>query len=337
MELNSAKRLTFIANTSLLIFVTGMLGFFSFFHLTYLVYLSIPAILLYIVSYYIIHRGWLSVYVWAIYIWIGFYMCVTTICLGYNYGFHLYCMSLIPIIFCTQYIAYKLGNGNTHPFFLSLMLVIGSLASTGISLVRGPVYVINNQVATIFMVVNTLSVFGFLISYGYYIIKVVMNSEEKLYKMAHEDRLTGMYNRHYMVSFLEAVMHKNDESNWIAVVDIDNFKHFNDTYGHNFGDYVLVHLCELMQQTCEKCTIARWGGEEFLIYGDSSVSREAVLENLRSAVATTPFEFQGQSVNVTITIGTAEYVKEQSIDAWFQAADEKLYYGKNHGKNMVVK
>lgn len=336
MDIAGAKKLTYIANTALLFFVLGMGGFFYYFRVNTMAVFTIPTIGFYLLGYVLVKKSWLDIYVWLVYAWIAVYMCIATVSLGFDYGFQLYCMSLIPIIFSTKYMAYKLGSTNPRPMQISIALAICSIICTGYAVVKGPIYVVNSMVSGIFLTINSVAVFAFLIGYSYVMVEMVLNSEEKLLRTAYEDRLTGLYNRHYMYEHLKEKQMESIQLGWIAMLDIDNFKRINDTYGHNCGDYVLQKLCEIMRQKCPDCTLSRWGGEEFLILSENHLQGTKVLEQFRKAVAEAVFQYEEQTLKVTITIGVSNYRKERSLDMWIKEADEKLYYGKNHGKNQVV-
>ena len=91
-----------------------------------------------------------------------------------------------------------------------------------------------------------------------------------------------------------------------------------------------------MRSSCEGNVISRWGGEEFLILSTGSKDIHSRMEDLRKKVESTDFVFDGKKIDVTITIGLAEKEDTRSIDKWIQRADEKLYQGKNSGKNVVI-
>ena len=98
MELKSIKKLSLTVNTVILIMVFGLMFFFHLCNVTFLVYFSIPTSMIYVIGYCLIHKNKLNIYVWLVFFWLTFYMGVTTICLGYDYGFHLYCFSMIPSV-----------------------------------------------------------------------------------------------------------------------------------------------------------------------------------------------------------------------------------------------
>ena len=350
MDMIKAQKVTYFVNTIILILVFGLMGFFYMCHATFLVYFSIPTACIYLLGYYLISSRRLDFYVRIVYIWLTLYMCVTTICLGYNFGFHLYCMSMIPVIFVTEYITYKLGKPRLGAAKVSIAIGLAYILSTGYVGYFHPIYSVHQKYTIIFWITNALTVFCFLIFYSNWMIKLVIQSEENLQEMAHIDKLTGLYNRHYMIEQLE-ISEGSKSGRFVAIADIDSFKQINDTYGHNAGDYILSHLAEIMKEACKDCVISRWGGEEFLLLFPGNRSEKTSekmseriseiigpekMEALRKTVENSEFIFENQKINVTITIGLADYNPELSTDKWIQKADEGLYYGKTHGKNQVV-
>lgn len=336
MNITSIKKLTFVVNTVILILVFGLMFFFHLCNATFLTIFSIPTAVVYIIGYYLIHKEKLDIYVWIVYFWLTLYMGLTTICLGYSNGFHLYCFSMIPTIFVTEYMAYKLKKKSMKALHVSFAIAIFYLICTSYVSYFGPVYETNRNIATFLWIFNAISVFGFLIFYSNYLIKSITQSEEKLTEMAHMDRLTGLYNRHYMLRQLETVSVEQSGC-FLAMVDIDFFKKINDSYGHNGGDKVLKAISELIKNECCNCTVSRWGGEEFLIFSASSLpDGKEMLENLRKKVEETAIQFDGQDIYATITVGMSNKKSWQSIDLWIQDADNKLYQGKHNGRNVVI-
>ncbi|MBR3422706.1 MAG: GGDEF domain-containing protein [Ruminococcus sp.] len=336
MELSAVRKVSVVVNTVILLLVFGLAAFFAIIKVPFLVAFSVPTACIYLVGYFLIHKDKLDIYVWMIYCWLTLYMGVTTLCLGYGYGFHLYCFSMIPIMFVTEYIAYKLERRSMRALPVSIVIAIFYILCTGYVSYFGPVYERDQKYAALFWIFNALTVFGFLIYYTYYIVQAVIVSEGKLKEAAFIDKLTGLYNRHYMFDRLVALTNENS-GNVLAMTDIDNFKHINDTYGHNAGDMVLQAVSERMRTVCTDCVIARWGGEEFLIVSKLPAEKAcAMLEELRQCVESSPVSCEGTDISVTLTIGAAEHADGQNADEWVKVADSRLYYGKNHGKNQVV-
>lgn len=335
MEAKNIGKLTYTVNTAILGMVLGLMAFFYFCKASFLVYFSIPTIFVYIIGYVLIYRKAFDIYVWMVYMWITLYMSLATVCLGYKYGFHLYSLSMIPIIYYTNYIAYKLGRGRVRTAFFSFVIIACYLGCTIYVSFNGPVYEGSEVSAAVFWITNSIIVFWFLIFYTRRLIKTTIDSEEKLKEMSFVDRLTGLYNRHYMMDVLENAVQENTHE-VVAMIDIDDFKKINDIYGHNAGDYVLRRMADIMKDTCSDAVISRWGGEEFLLLIEKQSDADQMMENLRKAVEKNAFTYEDQAIDVTVTIGAEDREDKTSIDKWIRAADNKLYIGKNSGKNKVV-
>ena len=317
--------------------VIALAGFFCLCKASILIWFSIPTLMVYILGYVLIAKDRLDIYVRLVYFWITLYMCLCTVCLGTKPGFHLYCLSMIPIIFYTEYMSEKLGKTRINAFVASGIIGICYLLSTAYTAFIGPVYFVENSLTGAFWVLNSVIVLAFLVYYSRLMLSLIGDYENKLRETAHTDRLTGLYNRHFMMTELESSM-KKGSSLFVAMVDIDDFKNINDRYGHNAGDFVLINVSRIMREVCSDCRISRWGGEEFLILF-SDRSREDVLaltESLRKRMEAEDFVFAEDHIKVTITAGLGAYAAAISVDQWVKIADDNLYTGKKSGKNKVV-
>lgn len=338
IPMQKMKKLISTVNSFLMLFVFLMMGFYAYYGVTYMIYHSIPTLASYLVFYHLIRKDKLNLYVWLLYTAITIYMVAATICLGYNSGFHLYCLSLVSVTFYIDYLARVMHTRKINAPLISFILICVYLISTDYAIKHGPTYHIDSNVVSLCMYINAIAVFLFLVGYSSFIHKVILESENKLSDMAHLDQLTGMFNRRYMMEHLEKLRETVTPEYWIAMADIDNFKKINDVYGHSCGDYVLVELCKTMRSVCGDCVISRWGGEEFLITGtmDRKMPDPALLESFRKTVEQKRFSYQNKIIDVTVTIGVSYYQEGQSIDSWIQSADKKLYVGKNGSKNQVI-
>lgn len=337
MDGKQIQKLTFTINVVILLLVFGLAAFFYFVGATFLVWFSIPTALIYVLGFSFIKRDRQDIYVRMVYFWLTLYMSITTIMLGYKFGFHMYCLSMIPIIFYSEYMARQLGKVSINAKLISIVIVFCHLASTGYSAYFGPIYEVDQELAGIFWIFNSLIVLGFIIYYSSLMLKLIQDSEDKLTDMALKDRLTALYNRHYTMRKLGDLMESNIQFS-LAMIDIDNFKHINDRYGHNAGDYVLKKMASIMNETCKDCTVSRWGGEEFLVFTEKKTDDDVKLlfEKLRAKVETTKFTFEEEDIKVTVTIGISERKPDLKLDKIITTADGKLYEGKNSGKNKVV-
>lgn len=336
MDSRGIKKLTMMVNSAIIIMVLALALFFYLTKAMFMVYFSIPTFFVYVFMYILISRGMYSGFLRIVYFWLTLYMGVATVCLGYSYGFHLYSMSMIPIIYYTNYMAYKLNLLKVGTGIYSGMIVIMYLLSTMRVSIYGPIYESNEFFSMIFWVVNSLIVFSFLVFYTKFTVDNMIKSEDKLKELSYVDRLTGLYNRHYMMERLEEA-YKESEGSMIAMIDIDDFKKINDVYGHNAGDYVLEKVSKIMKENCDDTIISRWGGEEFLLLIKNADSGYEMMDKLLEKINSDKFVFDDKDIKVSVTIGVEKRDKGLSLHKWIQAADEKLYIGKTKGKNVVIK
>jgi len=176
------------------------------------------------------------------------------------------------------------------------------------------------------------------------LLRDLKESKNELLLLASEDPLTKLYNRRYLYNTAEyslelAKRNKTDIS--IIILDIDNFKSVNDTYGHQFGDTVLMSLAKKLQELSRKSDIvARWGGEEFLILF-SQTNMECALkksEKIRKEVEKLVVNLEdGKELKFTISVGVSqiEIKSDTTIELAIGRADEALYEAKHNGKNKV--
>lgn len=336
LDSNRIRRFTLIINTVILFLVIGLAGFFYLCKAPILIWFSVPTLFVYIIGYALIVKDRLDIYVRLVYFWITLYFCLCTVSLGYEIGMHLYCLSMIPIIFYTEYMADKLGKTRINAFVASGIIGICYLFATGYSAFVGPIYTVDSTIAGVFWTFNSVIVIAFLVFYSRLMLSLIGDYENQLKQTALIDRLTGLYNRHYMVGRLESATKENGPHS-VAMIDIDDFKKINDRYGHNAGDYVLVNVARILKDICRDSKVSRWGGEEFLILTSGTITdNSALIEKLRASIEKEDFAFGEDHIKVTITAGLADYSGNDSIDKWVNVADENLYKGKKTGKNKVV-
>jgi diguanylate cyclase (GGDEF)-like protein len=166
---------------------------------------------------------------------------------------------------------------------------------------------------------------------------------EELRHVASTDPLTQVWNRFRMLEYVDKCLRKcsRGEMDFISVAigDIDFFKHVNDTYGHECGDEVLKSLAGLFKKEMEgHGAVARWGGEEFLFLFKNMNGDEAMAElsTIQSKLTRMKIPYEDQVLQVTMTFGLTEYDMHLSLDENIKAADDKLYQGKEGGRNRIV-
>jgi len=163
-----------------------------------------------------------------------------------------------------------------------------------------------------------------------------------IYEQSIRDPLTGLFTRHYMrdvvIRMLE--LHDRDKHSPVALVmlDIDHFKHINDSYGHMTGDKVLRKVGALLLSQGRRVDVpVRFGGEEFAVFIPSASPdrARAFAERLREKVAGLRFKAGGKGFTVTISAGIAAHQQGESMEALINRADTALYQAKEHGRNRV--
>ena len=165
---------------------------------------------------------------------------------------------------------------------------------------------------------------------------------EELEKHINYDTLTHLLNRRTMNIYLNEALedaHKNHSTFCLMMIDIDDFKHVNDTYGHECGDEVLQYVAHTISTGVKKDDyVFRWGGEEILVLLKTDIEKaKAAADRIRNDIAKDPIIYKNNiSVYVTVTIGISSYTSSTSINQMMEDADQKLYQGKQKGKNQVV-
>ena len=159
-----------------------------------------------------------------------------------------------------------------------------------------------------------------------------------LNRVAYRDELTGLYNRRFVVEKLAQDLMEPNRQDALVMIDVDDFKHVNDCYGHDAGDMVLVCISNIMESVCRRHKVVRWGGEEFLIILMAVTKQECfeVCEEIRKEIQAFPFLQGNTTFYCTVTLGISLYDKEQSFKMNMTHADMALYRGKKTGKNRTV-
>lgn len=169
----------------------------------------------------------------------------------------------------------------------------------------------------------------------------LLDAMDRIRDMAQRDELTGLCNRRYMNELLVSTIRRMERSGKcvsVCLIDIDFFKRVNDTYGHHVGDDVLRSFAEQAILNLRPTdTMARWGGEEFLLlmYDTRSDQAQASVQRLRTTVSELVFE-AAPDLRVSFSAGIAEFFHGERIDTVIERADQALYRAKQNGRNQTL-
>ncbi len=191
-----------------------------------------------------------------------------------------------------------------------------------------------------FAIISALS--GAFLGRNRQIAAELRESEQKFRELSITDDLTRIYNsRHFFHQIKKEIERTNRYQHPLSLLllDLDNFKKYNDTFGHIAGDRVLAKAGKILRSSLRKTDTAyRYGGEEFAILLPETMSSKALhfAERIRQA-----FERQGlilpgeQNLAVTVSIGVAQYEIGEEINAFIKRTDKNMYAAKNKGKNQI--
>lgn len=232
----------------------------------------------------------------------------------------------------------------SYPFWLIELTICLSSVLVGLLIVPVILYVENDSVlAVVLMVVLPTIVISFVVSapivYGYR--RIVAENLEMIGKL-QKDPLTGLMNRHTFIPKYESViddLQANHKPVSLIMVDLDDFKSINDTYGHVAGDMVITDCCQKINESIRNSDlVCRFGGEEFLIvlwdltYQQAEALGKRLHDNLKSHI-----EFGGRRIDYTASLGLIYYnTCNLTGDELIHEADLRMYQAKSEGKNRLI-
>lgn len=324
---------------------------FLYLHVMPLVYYNIAITFFYLIIGVVLAKAerYTAIFVAAL-IEILFHSILATIMLGWDWGFMLYTIGLIPMIFYLTYtLAYFKGN-IVVPMLTSAIVVVcyyvlrivmsyvpHMYPTDDIEYMETFSYFYNTTLTFLFLYVCSV-LFAIEVRY---MRKHLEQENRSLGEIANYDPLTHLLNRRSMNEHMkQAIEEANAGDGMFCLImgDIDNFKNVNDTYGHACGDTVLAEVAGIISENVrEEDAVCRWGGEEMLILVNANKEIAcSVAQRICRDISQRVVKHDDVELSVTMTLGVAEYIEGRTIRSIIDEADEHLYYGKNHGKNQVV-
>lgn len=273
-------------------------------------------------------------------VYILVWIVVNVIAFGWNIGVQLFIITLLVFCFYAKY------GHELYKILYVIMLCILRIFLYYHCMNKTPLITLSSQMNDSLQLVNTIAIMWSIAMICYYFSKDSQALEgklvaynEQLINQANTDTLTGLYNRRCTMDYLGKLFEDPHSQISICLCDIDFFKRVNDTYGHNVGDVVLKGIAETFRKVLpETCFCSRWGGEEFLLIFPASNGDEAhvLLESLRHAISGISFNGGGEPFHVTMTFGLVEYDYRSDLTTILKQADDKLYVGKESGRDRIV-
>ncbi len=263
------------------------------------------------------------------------FMSVSTILSGFETGYFLCIVGIGIVSFFTTYFTKKRDIHNSIIWnCLSLFICLGLFFYCSFN---KPYYELDKWLVITLFTIHLVVVFTFIIAYFLIILNYATKLEERIINESRIDRLTQIHNRNALYMYLESISDKRDYA--LAIFDIDDFKKFNDSYGHIVGDFVLRDVARVAKEFLKDSFVARYGGEEFIVVmkmNNDFNSVYNVIEDLRKVMEKNEFLYNDLKLKLTITTGLKQYQDNLEIDEWINQADKLLYQGKNSGKNKTV-
>lgn len=312
---STAKEQSFLFNVNKIFLVIHLLMLFMFSSLgvDLMAGVSLISICFYFLAFSLTKSEKLSIYVYSVAVEILLYMILAVVCLGIQCNFQLFLIDAMFFLFSMDYVVLRKKKKNHVAILLCCVYAIALIILYMLDGFYTPLYKLDS------VVIKSISIA--MISGVVFLIITCM-----------------MCLLHFMSSE-EGAMEKQGEY-FLAMIDIDDFKKINDSFGHNVGDDALKMLARTIVNKARgvELSYCRWGGEEFLLLGkcvDGEVPKN-FLDELRVEINSKSFWTSKGSGRMTVTIGAGKYKVGQDYKEWINFVDKQLYVGKCTGKNKVV-
>lgn len=285
--------------------------------------------------------GWIM----AFYVEIMLHATVCSLLLGWDTGFHLYSIAVLPVAAYLLFLTAPIKR---------FIVTMAAMTGVVVALMGGcMVYLaffdcaepLEENHTKLIAYLNAFFAGAIILIFTLLFVLEVATmlgkldaANKRLEFIATHDALTGLYNRHSLRKLFRE-LEQSEDPFCIIMGDIDDFKKVNDTYGHDCGDAVLKSVAEVISHNIgENDTACRWGGEEMLIvmWGEQESCFNAV-SVIKEKINALRIYANDKQVTVSMTFGFVDRMEEDlGIEALISVADSRLYIGKRSGKNVII-
>lgn len=287
-----------------------------------------------------------------IYAEVIFHAVLATMLVGWNANYMCYTITEVAAVYYMCYTLPRIKNELASATCVTVLIVVAYFATRAASLHFGALWPGIEEASK--DVVTFCSIFNSAVAFSVvYIFSVLFAAELRFMKnqltaqkdeiadYAITDALTTLMNRAAFSAYEDILKEEIEFEGGVycmLMLDIDNFKKFNDTYGHDCGDEVLCKVAGVVKDDIRNVDHAfRWGGEEILVVvrAEKRIAT-SVAERIRSDIEKLALYYGGKEITITVTIGVAQWKPGEAVEEVIKIADERLYLGKTTGKNCVI-
>jgi len=330
-------RITLTGNILAFVIHILFLAMFIYYDITILAVSNVGSVLYYLISFYFVHKRWYGIFFTGLFLEVTYNAILSTFILGWAANMHYF---LIMMAYGVFFMPSVKRNARITTTLLAMIIysILFVFASSGLQPLPASV----TNALGLFCILSTISLIAILsFVFEAAVVEVTRDleqSNERLRTIASIDGLTGLYNRRSGSEYLEHAIvsaSKHEEPYSVVLADVDSFKAFNETYGHDCGDLVLQQVAATLAK--QQATAVRWGGEEFLLFYKGCPKQViADVERLRDEIQQQSFLYKEETLHVTLTFGLAQRATFDTVERVVKEADDHLRIGKQIGKNRVV-
>lgn len=279
----------------------------------------------------------MRVYIRLAFMEVNIFCFIGLYCFGSGYGFEYLLFTIIVMFFYSGYFAKRLHKKLHVGWYAMISAFVLTFFHFHL-IMRGSYYTLTEHwIQHLFFTFHSLGSVILIVVFLTELTNYVVKLERLILHQSVTDELTDINNRNGALDKFTDLQNTNQLNNYaLLMLDIDDFKKFNDTYGHDCGDLALKTLAKHLNDFAGTTCAARWGGEEFIAFINT---KNLPLEHVRDflkLVSEDEIDYNGNKLHITVTIGISTYKKYTNLTDWVIEADRALYEGKDTGKNRII-